>query len=151
MFTDKLEADLKKAMLARDTARTRTIRSLRAAMLEKEIELREGGKAEVSDDVAMSVVQKQAKQRRDSIDQFEAAGREDLVAKEREELAIIEEYLPEQLTEEDVRKAIEKIINETGAESMKDMGRVMGAAMGRLRGLADGRLVQDIVKKLLSS
>jgi len=151
MLKEKLEADLKDAMLAKDRIRVRTLRSLRAAMLEKEIELRSGGSASVSDEVALSVIQKQAKQRRDSIDQFVSANREDLAETEREELRVIEEYLPEQLTDEDVRREVVKIVGETGAESMKDMGRVMGEAMKRLKGKADGRLIQTIVKELLTS
>jgi len=151
MLTDTLISDLKAAMLAKDRIRTRTIRLLRAALLEKEIEMRAGGKADVSDEVAFSVLQKQAKQRRDSIDQFEKADREDLAVTEREELAVIQAYLPEQLSEEEIRKEVLAVIEETGASSMKDMGRVMGPVMNRLKGKADGRIVQAVVKELLSS
>lgn len=151
MLTDTLISDLKAAMLAKDRVRTRTIRSLRAALLEKEIEMRAGGKADVSDEVAFSVLQKQAKQRRDSIDQFEKADREDLAVTEREELTVIQSYLPEQLSEEEIRKEVLAVIEETGASSMKDMGRVMGPVMDRLKGKADGRIVQTVVKESLSS
>lgn len=152
MLKEQLNKDLKTAMLAKDRVKTGTIRLLRAALLEKEIEMREGGHAEVPDDVNMAVLQKQAKQRRDSIDQYEKAGREDLAATEREELAVIEHYLPEQLSEEDVRNVVQSIVEELGgALSMADMGRVMGPAMGKLKGKADGRLVQSVVKELLSA
>ncbi len=150
MLKEKLSADLKSAMLAKDRVRTRTIRSLRAALLEKEIASREDGKAVLSEDVVLAVIHKQAKQRRDSIDQFVAAMREDLADIEREELLVIENYLPQQLTEEGIRKEVLGVIEETQAVSMKDMGGVMSEAMNRLRGRADGRIVQTIVKELLS-
>ncbi|MCH8247344.1 MAG: GatB/YqeY domain-containing protein [Bacteroidetes bacterium] len=151
MLTETLTQDLKKAMLAKDRVLTRTIRSLKAALLDKEIELRAGGVAEVSDDVALAVLQKQAKQRRDSIEQFEKAGRDDLAATEREELDVIQSYLPEQLSEEEIRKEVLAVIEETEAMSMKDMGRVMGPIMSRLKGKADGRMVQSVVKESLSA
>ncbi|MCH8122530.1 MAG: GatB/YqeY domain-containing protein [Bacteroidetes bacterium] len=151
MLTETLTQDLKKAMLAKDRVLTRTIRSLKAALLDKEIELRTGGVAEVSDDVALAVLQKQAKQRRDSIEQFEKAGRDDLAATEREELDVIQSYLPEQLSEEEIRKEVLAVIEETEATSMKDMGRVMGPIMSRLKGKADGRMVQSVVKESLSA
>ena len=151
MLTETLTQDLKKAMLAKDRVLTRTIRSLKAALLGKEIELRASGVAEVSDDVALAVLQKQAKQRRDSIEQFEKADRDDLAATEREELDVIQSYLPEQLSEEEIRKEVLAVIEETEATSMMDMGRVMGPIMSRLKGKADGRIVQSVVKELLSA
>ena len=150
MLKEKLQADLKDAMKAKDQVRLRTIRSLRAAIMAKEIDMRTGGEAEIPDEEAMAVLQKQAKQRRDSIEQFEAAGREDLKAVEVAELAVIEEYLPKQLDEAEVRSAVEAIVAQTGAESMKDMGKVMGAAMGQLKGKADGKMVQQVVRAILS-
>ena len=151
MLTETLTQDLKKAMLAKDRVLTRTIRSLKAALLDKEIELRASGVADVSNDVALAVLQKQAKQRRDSIEQFEKADRDDLAATEREELDVIQSYLPEQLSEEEIRKEVLAVIEETEATSMKDMGRVMGPIMSRLKGKADGRIVQSVVKELLSA
>lgn len=150
MLKDKLSSDLKEAMRARDDVRLRTIRSLRAALMEKEIELREGGKAQLTQEQEIAVVQKQAKQRRDSIEQYEKAGRSDLQQKEEEELAVIEEYLPRQLDEDEVRKVLHEVIAATGAASPRDMGKVMGAAMERVRGLADGRRVQQLATELLS-
>ncbi len=150
MLKDKLSSDLKEAMRARDDVRLRTIRSLRAALMEKEIELREGGKAQLTQEQEIAVVQKQAKQRRDSIEQYEKAGRSDLQQKEEEELAVIEEYLPRQLDEDEVRKVLHEVIAATGAASPRDMGKVMGAAMERVRGLADGRRVQQLATEMLS-
>ncbi len=138
-------------MLAKDRVRTQTIRSLRAALLEKEIELRGGDTTEISESDVMAVIQKQAKQRRDSIEQFSHAGREDLAETERLELAVIESYLPEQLSEDDIRREVRSIIEEVQATSMKDIGNVMGPLMKRLKGQADGRTVQSIVKEALAS
>lgn len=150
MLKDTLAGDLKDAMRSKDQVRLRTIRSLRAALMEKEIELREGGSASLSEEQELAVVQKQAKQRRDSIQQYEEAGREDLKAKEEEELAVIEEYLPRQLSEDEVRDVVREVIRETGASSKADMGKVMGASMDRLRGRAEGRMVQKVAVELLS-
>lgn len=151
MLKERLDRDLKEAMRARDQARLRTIRSLRAALTEKEIDQRQGGEATLSEEQELAVAQKQAKQRRDAIEQYEQAGRDDLAAKEQEELDIIESYLPEQLSEAEIREELEGIIAETGAQSPQDMGRVMGAAMQRLRGRADGRQVQELARELLAA
>ena len=151
MLIEQLNQDLKEAMRARDKVRLRTIRLLRAALIEKEIAERRGGEAELSEEQAMAVLQKQAKQRRDSMEQFENAGREDLAVTEREELEVIKEYLPEQLSEDEIRKEVEAIVADVQASSVKDMGRVMGPAMQRLRGKADGKVVQSLVRELLTS
>ncbi|NBC18218.1 MAG: GatB/YqeY domain-containing protein [Bacteroidetes bacterium] len=148
-LTDQLQADLKDAMRAKDRVRLRTIRSLRTALTEKEIELRSSSEA-MSDEDALRVVQKQAKQRRDAIEQYAEAGREDLVRKEEEELEIIETYLPEQLGDDAIRKVLHEIIAATGAASPRDMGKVMGAAMKRLRGRADGRRINELAQELLT-
>lgn len=148
-LTDQLQADLKDAMRAKDRVRLRTIRSLRTALTEKEIELRSSSEA-MSDEDALRVVQKQAKQRRDAIEQYAEAGRDDLVRKEEEELEIIETYLPEQLGDDAIRKVLHEIIAATGAASPRDMGKVMGAAMKRLRGRADGRRINELAQELLT-
>lgn len=150
MLKDRLSADLKEAMRARDEVRLRTIRSLRAALMEREISLREGGEAQLTEEEEISVVQKQAKQRRDSIEQYEKAGRGDLKEKEEAELALIETYLPRQLDDDEIRKVLHEVIAATGAASPRDMGKVMGAAMERVRGVADGRRVQQLATELLS-
>lgn len=146
---ERLTEDLKAAMRARDEVRLRTIRSLRAALMEKEIAERQGGEATLSDADEVAVVQKQAKQRRDAIEQYEKAGRDDLAAKERAELEVLAAYLPRQLDEAEVRRVVETILAETGATSLRDMGRVMGAAMKQLKGRADGRMVQALVREAL--
>ena len=145
-----LEQDLKDAMRARDAVRLRTIRSLRAALLEREIDERQGGEARLTDAQVQAVLQKQAKQRRDAIAQFEAAGRADLVAREQEELDVIEEYLPRQLGDDEIRAVLREIIDAVGASSMRDMGRVMGPAMQRLAGRADGKRVNALVREMLA-
>ncbi len=148
-LNDRIAADLKDAMRARDDVRRRTLRSVRSALMKKEIGEREGGEGTLTEEQELAVLQKEAKQRRESIEQFESAGREDLAEKEREELAVIEDYLPSQLSEDELRDKIEAIIEDVGAESMADMGAVMGRAMGALRGRADGNAVRKIVEELL--
>lgn len=150
MIVEKLQNDLKEAMKSKDAVRLRTIRSLRSAILAKEIELRSGGTATISHEDAMAVLQKQAKQRRDSIDQFVSAGRDDLRQVEEEELAVIETYLPRQLSAEEVRKEVQAIAAEIGASGMSDMGKLMGQAMTRLKGQADGKLVQEAARNVLA-
>jgi len=148
---DTILNDLKEAMKARDAARLQVLRSLKAKILEKEISLRSGGKAEISEEQVVEVLVKAAKQRRESIDQFEKGGREDLAQTERAELEIIESYLPAQMGEEEIRAAVRQGIEETGAAGMQDMGRLMGLIMGRLKGKADGSAVNRIVKEELGA
>lgn len=150
MIREQLDIDLKEAMRAKDVVRLATIRSLRAAIMQKEIGMRSGGEAVLEEEDVLSVLQKQAKQRRDSLDQFTAAGREDLAEREQAELDIISSYLPEQLDPDAVRKAVREIVERTGSTGMQDMGRVMGAAMGQLKGRADGKQVQEAVREILS-
>jgi uncharacterized protein len=150
MIKDRLASDLKDAMRARDDVRLRSIRSLRAALMEKEIAERQGGMASLTEEQEVAVVQKQAKQRRDAIEQYRAAGREDLVKREQDELDVIEKYLPQQLDEDEVRKVLHQVIAATGAASPRDMGKVMGEAIRLLRGRADGRVVQQIAQSILS-
>ncbi len=150
-LTERIDSDLKDAMKARDKVRVRTLRSLRAALLEKEIAERKGGEATLSEQQTLATLQKQAKQRRDSIEQFEEGGRNDLADAERKELEVIETYLPKQLGKDEIREVVERIIDRTGASSMGDMGKVMGPVMGELRGKADGKLVNEVVKELLQS
>lgn len=149
-FIERLQEDLKDAMRGKEKVRLRTIRSLRAALLEKEIELRTEEETALTDEVALSVVQKQAKKRRDAIEQYQAASRADLAAQEQAELEILEAYLPAQASDEEIRAVIRDVIGSTGASSVADMGKVMGPAMGRLRGKADGRRISDIARELLS-
>ncbi|MFT5142264.1 MAG: hypothetical protein ACI80V_001575 [Rhodothermales bacterium] len=150
MLRDQLKEDLKPAMRAKDKVRLRTIRSILSAMLEREVQLREGGSAVLTDEQAMEVIQKAAKQRRDAHAQYVEAGRDDLASIEAEELVILEEYLPAQLSDEDLRSGIQAIVAQTGAASMKDMGKVMGMAMGKFKGKADGKRVQEMVRETLA-
>lgn len=148
---EKLNADLKDAMRAKDQVRLLTIRALKAAILEKEVSERVGGEATLSEEQALAVFQKQAKQRIDAIEQYKAANREDLWSKEAAELAIIQAYLPEQMSDEDITAVVKQILAETGVTDIKGIGKVMGVAVGKLRGKADGKRIQDIVKSLLSA
>ena len=146
-MTERLEQDMKDAMRAKDRTRLGAIRMIRTAITERE----KSGAGTVTEDDVVAVLTKQAKQRRDSIAQFEGAGREDLAATERAELAIVEAYLPAQATDEEIRAAVAAVVAETGAASMKDMGRVMGPAMKALGGAADGARVQAAVRAALGA
>ncbi len=147
---ENILSDLKTAMKQGDKDRLRVLRSLKAKLLEKEISERKGGEGSLSDEQATEVLMKAAKQRKESIEQFEQGGRDDLAEKEKQELEIIEDYLPEMLSEDEIRDVVRQKIDETGAESMADMGKVMGAAMPQLKGKADGALVSKVVKEELS-
>jgi len=147
---EKILDDLKAAMKAQNTDKTRVLRSIKAKILEKEISERKQGESALSDEQIVEVLMKAAKQRKESIDQFKNGGRDDLVEKEEMELELIENYLPEMMSEDDVRKAVKDQIEQMNAESMADMGKVMGALMGKLKGKADGALISRIVKEELS-
>ncbi len=149
-LTERLNEDLKEAMRAKDKVRLRTLRSLRAALRDKEIEIGADVEEGLEEDEELRVLQKQAKQRREAIEQYESAGREDLLEKEEEELEIIEEYLPRQLTDDEIEEVVDEAIASTGSSSMADMGKVMGSAMGELRGRVDGNRVREIVTRKLS-
>jgi uncharacterized protein len=143
---DRISEEIKAAMKSKDKVRLETVRSIKKIILEKESSIRGEGRESLTEAEEMEVLLQQAKQRRDSIEQYAKAGREDLAEKERQELTIIEEYLPKQLTEEEVGAIVDAIIAEVGATSAKDMGKVMGPTMARLKGQADGKLVQQVVK-----
>lgn len=147
---DQINQDLKDAMKSGDKNKVNAVRAIRAALLEKEVSLRVGGKAELNEEQELEVVMSLAKKRKDSIQQYQDAGRNDLVATEQAELAVIDAYLPAQMSDEEIRNVIQEIITKAGATSMKDMGKVMGAAMKQLKGKADGGKVQEIVKSALS-
>ncbi|MEX0905546.1 MAG: GatB/YqeY domain-containing protein [Balneolaceae bacterium] len=148
---EKILNDLKTAMKAREADRLRVLRSMKAKILEKEISERTGGEADITDEQVVEVLMKAAKQRKESIEQFETGGRQDLAEKEENELKVIESYLPEMLSEEEVREAAREQIEKTGASTMADMGKVMGALMEQLKGKADGSVVSRVVKEELSS
>ena len=142
--------DLKEAMKSQEADRLRVLRSLKAKILEKEISERKGGESSITDEQVTEVLMKAAKQRKESIDQFEQGGRDDLVEKEKQELSIIESYLPEMMDDDAIRKEVQKKMEEMGASSMADMGKVMGVMMSKLKGKAEGEDVSRIVKEELS-
>lgn len=147
---EQILEDLKTAMKAKDKDRLQVLRSLKAKLQEKEISERKDGEANLSEDQAIAVLMKAAKQRKESITQFEDGDRQDLADKEKMELAIIEEYLPKMLTEEEVREVVSKKISDMDASGPQDMGKVMGPIMGMLKGKADGGLVSKVVKEELN-
>lgn len=147
---DKIGEDIKTAMKAKDKIRLETVRGIKKALLEKEVELRVKGKDSLTQQEEIELLSRQAKQRRDSIEQYKKAGRDDLVSQESEELAIIETYLPEQISEEELTSTIDNIISQVGAKTSKDLGKVMGVAMKQLKGKADGKKIQEIVKGKLT-
>ena len=143
---ERIVKDMTAAMKERDAARTSTLRMVKAAVMNREIE--KGGA--LTEEELTKALHALVKQRRDSVEQYEKAGREELAAKERAEIAVIEEYLPRAATREEIEEAVAAAIAETGASSMKEMGAVMKAAQGRLAGKsADGRTVSEIVKSKL--
>lgn len=147
---DTLMADMKAAMLSRDAARTQVLRSIKSALSLAEIATRtDGARAELTDAAVVQVLMKAAKQRKDSISQFDAAGRADLAAIEIAELAIIEEYLPRLMSEDEIRILAAAAIAKTGASGPADMGKVMAALMPQVKGKADGALVNSVVRSLL--
>ena len=144
---EKIQAQMTEAMRNKDQLRLGVLRMMKAAIKNKEIEKMKP----LDDGEAMAVLNTLVKQRKDSIDQFRKGGREELAQKEESEIKIIEEYLPAAASEDDIRKAIEEAIQETGASSIKDMGKVMKATLGRLAGKsADGSRVSQLVKEKLS-
>jgi uncharacterized protein YqeY len=147
---EDIMADLKTAMKQKEKDRLRVLRSLKAKLLEKEISERQGGEGELTDEQAIEVLMKAAKQRKESIEQFEEGDRADLAEKEKEELVIIENYLPKMLTEDEIRAITRQKIESLGAEDMSDMGRIMGIMMQELKGKAEGSKVSKVVKEELS-
>lgn len=142
----KLQAALKEAMVAKDNQRRDVIRVLTSAIKQVEIDSQKTLSAE---DV-VAVLQKEAKKRRESIDEATRLGRAEIVEREKQELAILEEFLPRQLSHDEIAVIVREVIAQTGVTSAKEMGKLMGALMPRVKGLADGKLVNEVVKELLS-
>lgn len=141
-------ADLTASMKAQDSARTSTLRMVKAGIVNREIE--KGG--ELDEDEMAKLLRSMVKQRRDSVEQFEKGGRPELVAKEQAEIAVIESYLPQAASQEEIEQAVAAAVAETGAASMKDMGKVMKAVQAALAGKnADGRAVSEAVKAKLTA
>ena len=142
---EQLLADLKASMKAKDTVKKSTVTMIRAAILQVE----KDNKVELGDAEIQEIIAKQMKQRRDALDEFKKAERDDLIAQTEAEMRVIEAYLPKQLTQEEIEAIVDETIKETGADSAKDMGKIMGALMPKVKGLADGKLVNQIVREKL--
>lgn len=140
---------MKTAMKEKDAVALESLRAVKSAILLAQTE--SGAKAELTEDQELKLLQKLVKQRKDSAAIFSEQGRDDLAQPELAQAAVIEQFLPEQLGEEEISKVVDEIIAQTGASSMKDMGKVMGMASGKLAGQADGKTISNIVKQRLSS
>lgn len=161
---DQIQTDLADAMRARDQVRTGTLRMLMAAVRNAEIPVAPAGATEeqlaamagqghaaLGDDALQDIVQKQVKQRRDSIDQYRKAGREDLAAKEEAEVTVLEAYLPQQAGRDEIVAAARRVMAETGASGPRDMGKVMPVLAREFAGRADGRVINEVVRGLLGA
>ena len=147
-LTTTIDQDIKQAMLAKDQARLRGLRAIKSALLLARTE--KGAAEEVSEEAEIKVLQKLVKQRKESAEIYKTQNRDDLYQIEIEEQEVIETYLPKQLGRAEIELAIKDIITKTGAASVKDMGKVMGAANKELAGKADGKTISEVVKELLS-
>ena len=143
---DRLLQDMKEAMKARDQLKLSTLRLLVSEIKNKEID----AKGELKDEAILAIIQKAVKQRQDSIAQYEKGGRQDLADKEKAELEILKTYLPEELSQEEILKIIDEAIAATGATSPKEMGKVMREVMPKVKGRADGKMVNELVRKRLA-
>lgn len=146
---DRLTEDMKAAMKAKAEGKQQlaVIRMVRSAIRQQEID----GKTELDDNGVIAVISKEVKMRKDSLEEFKKGGREDLVAQTEAEIAVLMPYLPEQLSEAEVRSLVEEAIAASGASSQKDMGKVMGLLMPKVKGRADGKMVNTIVRELLNA
>lgn len=145
---EQIMAEMKDAMKAKNEGVLRSLRAIKAEIIKAKTDPGAGGS--IDEATEQKFLQKMMKQRRDSLEIFEKQGREDLAAKEKEEMAVIEKFLPKQMSEAEIKDAVAKIITETGASSAADMGKVMGAASKQLAGKADGKTISNIVKELLN-
>ncbi len=146
MLKTRIQDDVKAAMKAKDKARLGTLRLITAAIKQREVDER----IELENDQVLAVLEKMIKQRRDSIAQYESAGRHELAEQEKSEIAVIEAYMPEGLSEEEIAAMVEAAISESGAEGMRDMGKVMGLVKPKMQGRADMSQVSALVKQKLS-
>lgn len=143
----EIESDIKKAMLAREKDQLKALRAIKSMILLAETE--KGGSGEISEDAEIKMLMKAVKQRKDSAQIYKDQGREDLLSIELSEIAVIEKYLPQQLSEEEIRTELEKIISQVGATGPQDMGKVMGMASKAMSGKADGKTISGLVKSML--
>ena len=146
MLKEKLLEDLKSSMKEKNVIRKNVIQMVRAAILQVE----KDKQIEVTDEQGIEIIAKEAKKRRDAISDYEKSGRQDLINQIKEEIAILEEYLPKQLTAEEIEEKLKEIIEKIGASTMKDIGMVMKTAKESLGATADGRTINEVAKKLLS-
>ena len=146
MLKEKLLEDLKEAMKDKNLVRKNTIQMIRAAILQVE----KDKQIELTEEQVVEIIAKEAKKRKDDQADFESSGREDLINQNKEEIAILSEYLPKQLTVEEIEVVVKKVIEETGATSIKEMGSVMKKAKEQIGAAADGKAVSDVVKRLLA-
>lgn len=144
----KIMTDLKEAMKAKDQASLRGIRAIKSEIIKFKTS---GTGAELDDSAEIKLLQKLVKSRQDSLDIYDKQGREDLAIVEREEIAVIQKYLPEQMSPDALKAKVQEIITQTGASGMKDMGKVMGMASKSLAGKADGKSISSVVKELLTA
>lgn len=147
---ERINNDIKSAMLKGDKPRLETLRMIKAKLLEKQVEKRVSSGGGLSEEDEIQVLSSSAKMRKEAIEEFEKGGRKDLADRERIELAIIQEYLPEQLSVQEIEKIVENIIKNLGAASASDFGKVMQVAMKEMKGKADGKIVQQVVRSRLS-
>ena len=141
-----LAEDLKSAMKDKDTVRKNTVQMVRAAVLQIE----KDKKITLDDEGVLEVIAKQLKQRKDSLPDYEKSGRDDLIAELKAEIDVLMKYLPEQLTKEELEVIVKEAVAQTGASSMKDMGKIMAAVMPKTKGRADGKMINEIAKAMLS-
>ncbi|GGH26725.1 GatB/YqeY domain-containing protein [Paenibacillus segetis] len=144
-LSERLNEDMKQAMKSQDKFKLSTIRMVRATMKNLEIDL----KRTLNDNEVLDILSREIKQRKDALQEFEKAGRNDLAEKVKAEAEILAEYLPEQLSEEEIKVIVQQTIQETGASSKADIGKVMSALMPKVKGRADGKLVNQAVQQLL--
>ena len=145
----QIDNDIKQAMLAKNKEELEALRGIKSQILLAETE--KGGSGEIAQDVEMKLLTKAAKQRKESIEIFTREGRDDLAKREQFQLDVISRYLPKQMSESEISEELKKIIAAVGAKGPQDMGKVMGTATKQLAGKADGKLISDLVKKLLAS
>ena len=147
-FEEKINEEIKRATLSSDKLRMETLRSIKATIIEFN---KSGIDRELNHDDELKILNNQAKRRKDAIEMYVKAGRTELADKEKAELTIIQEFLPAQMSDDDIRKIIRDVIKKTGTSGMKDFGKAMGMAMKELKGKADGSKVQQFVKEILSA
>ncbi|MCB0401595.1 MAG: GatB/YqeY domain-containing protein [Flavobacteriales bacterium] len=147
-LTEQINNDIKKAMLAKEKEKLEALRAIKSALM---LEATKGGSGEITDETAQDIIQKLVKQRKDASTIFKEQGREDLAADEDFQIGVLSAYLPEQMSEDEVRKVVQETIAQVGASGPQDMGKVMGPLMGKLKGKADGKLISALVKEGLGN